>query len=201
MFTIGLTGGIGSGKSTVSQTLEQMGAYILNADLVGHRAYLPGADAWKAVVAEFGEGILAPETKEVDRRKLGAVVFGDPAKLQALNGIMWPRMAKMLESDLAELKTKGTKVVVLEAALLIEAKWTPLVDQVWVTIADEKAVIERLKNRNNFTEEQALARIRAQMTNEERMAHAQVVIDTNCTLEEVRQKTHALWDTHVSRRV
>lgn len=192
MIVIGLTGGIGTGKSTVSQTLAEQGAVLIDADLVGHQAYLPHQNVWQDVVDAFGRDILN-ENDEVDRRKLGPLVFGDPAALQKLNQIVHPWMYRTMEKMLQDERQKGTKAVVLEAAILIEANWTPLVDQVWVTDASEENVVQRIVSRNNFTPEQVKARIASQMPGEERKKHAQVVIDTNCSIDEVKTKVKELW--------
>ncbi len=192
MKVIGLTGGIGTGKSTVSKALEDQGAVVINADLVGHQAYLPHQNVWQEVVDAFGKDILN-EKDEVDRGKLGGLVFGDPANLDKLNKIVHPWMYRTMEKMLQEEREKGTKTVVLEAAILIEANWTPLVDQVWVTDASEEAVIERLVARNNLTPEQIKARIASQMSAAERRKHAAVVVDTNCTIDEVKTRVKELW--------
>jgi dephospho-CoA kinase len=201
MFVIGLTGGIASGKSTVSQVLQEKSAYLLNADLVGHEAQQKGTEAWKEIVATWGEELIDPATRAIDRRKLGPIVFADPKALQTLNRIMWPRMHTMMEEKLADLAAEGVRVVVLEAALLIEAEWMDLTDDVWVTVVSEHSAVERLKARNGLSEEDALRRIRSQLSNEERAVHAQVIIDTECTLEEVKQKTRKLWESRVQGRV
>ncbi len=192
MIVIGLTGGIGTGKSTVSQTLAEQGAVVIDADLVGHQAYLPHQNVWQDVVDAFGKDILG-ENDEVDRRKLGPIVFSDPANLQKLNHIVHPWMYRTMEKMLQEEREKGTKAVVLEAAILIEANWTPLVDQIWVTDASEENVVQRIVARNNFTAEQVKARIASQMSAEERKKHANVVIDTNRTIDEVKTKVRELW--------
>ena len=196
MLVIGLTGGIGSGKSTVSVMLAELGAPILNADLVGHEAYLPHQNVWQVVVEAFGRGILN-EREEVDRRKLGALVFEDPEALKRLNQIVHPWMYRRMEGLLQDLKHRGTQVVVLEAAVLIEAGWAPLVDQVWVTVASDENVVKRLQARNGLTEEQVLSRIKTQMPSEERLRHANAVIDTNGTVEEVRAQVRQLWNVKV----
>ena len=193
MIVIGLTGGILSGKSTVANMLKKLGATFIDADKVGHEAYRPDTETWREVVAAFGESILQPN-REIDRRKLAQIVFGDPQALQKLNGIMHPRMFQTMKLQIEALRREGkTDALVLEAAILIEAKWTPLVDQVWVTSAPEEVVIQRLVNRNGLSEEQARARIRSQLSNAERARHADVVIDTNCTLAEVEDKVTKLW--------
>jgi len=192
MKVIGLTGGIGSGKSTVSRFLGEMGAVVLDADKVGHQAYQPGTETWKELVAAFGEDIVAPDST-IDRRKLGAIVFADPEALAHLNRIMHPRMFDMMKARIEEYRGQGTEVVVLEAAILLEANWTPLVDEVWVTVASESTVVQRTRERTGLPEEQIKARIRSQLSNEERSQQAKVVITNDGDLEELRVKVEELW--------
>ena len=200
MFVIGLTGGIGSGKSAVTALLGELGAAVVDADKVGHQAYQPHTETWQAVVDAFGTDILQPN-EEVDRRKLGAVVFSDPKELARLNSIMHPRMYTMLEVQLNEMRESGVEVAVLEAAILIEAKWTPLVDEVWVTVASEDTVVLRVQQRNNLAEEEIRRRIRSQLSNEERSEHANVVIENNAGMQELQDKVNDLWNNHVQGRV
>ena len=192
MKVIGLTGGIGSGKSTVSRFLGEMGAVVLDADKVGHQAYQPGTETWKELVAAFGEDIVAPDST-IDRRKLGAIVFADPEALAHLNRIVHPRMFDMMKARIEEYRGQGTEVVVLEAAILLEANWTPLVDEVWVTVASEPTVVKRTRERTGLPEEQIKARIRSQLSNEERSQQAKVVITNDGDLEELRVKVAELW--------
>ncbi len=189
---IGLTGGIGSGKSTVSQYLKELGAVIIDADKVGHEAFQPGTEAWREVVATFGRDIVTPNG-EIDRKKLGAIVFDNPQALTQLNRIMHPKMRDMMKAEIDEYRRQGVAVVVLEAAILIEANWTPLVDEVWVTTAHESAVLERLKKQRGLAEEQTLSRIRSQLSNEERLKHADVVITNEGNIGEVRARVKELW--------
>lgn len=197
MIVIGLTGGIGSGKSTVAQHLKELGAVIVDADKVGHETYLPETPAWKDLIATWGTNLLLPN-REIDRKKLGAIVFSDPKNLQTLNGIVHPRLRELLLKKIEENRALGTKVLVIEAAILIEASWQNVVDEVWVAHAPEDVVIKRIMARNNWGEEQIRARIRSQMTNDERAKHANVMLDTNCTLEEVRAKVKHLWDERLT---
>ena len=198
MIVIGLTGGILSGKSTISKMLNERGAVVIDADKVGHEAYTPHTRVWQEVTDAFGKEILT-ENEEIDRKKLGEIVFKDPQALARLNGIMHPRMHDMLGERVQKLRGEGADVVVLEAAILIEAKWTDLVDEVWVVKAPEETVIQRLQNRSGLSEEQARARIRSQLSNEERAKHADVIIDTDCTLAEVEGKVGGLWEKIQSR--
>ena len=193
MVVIGLTGGILSGKSTVSKILAERGAVVIDADKVGHEVYKPGTEGWREVVAAFGKDILSPND-EIDRKRLAGVVFGDPAALERLNRIMHPRMRDIMEERLEKLRGEGVGVVVLEAAVLIEAGWTDLVDEVWVTAAPEERVIGRLQNRSGLDEEQARSRIRAQLSVEERARHADAVINTDCTIEETKAEVDRLWE-------
>ncbi len=193
MIVIGVTGGIGSGKSTVSGMLAELGAVILNADIVGHEAYLPHQNVWEQVVEAFGKDILN-ERDEVVRSKLGEKVFGHPEELRRLNAIVHPWMYKRMVGLLDDLRAKGTRVAVLEAALLFEAGWEPLVDQVWVTDADEEQVISRLQQRNGMSEQQVRDRIKAQMPTAERVRRGDVIIDANGTLEDMKTQVARLWD-------
>lgn len=199
MIVIGLTGGILTGKSTVSEMLAERGAVIIDADKIGHRAYQPQTTAWQEVVDAFGNGILK-ESGEIDRKKLGEIVFNDREALARLNSIMHPRMHSMIREEIEKLSGEGVDLVVLEAAVLIEANWTDLVGEVWVTVAHEETAVKRLKDRGGLTEEQARARIRSQLSAEERAKHADVIIDTNCELAEVRAKVEELWRRLHSRR-
>jgi len=192
MKVIGLTGGIGSGKSTVAQFLAELGAVVLDADKVGHVAFKPGTEAWREVVAAFGRQILTPDG-EIDRRKLGEVVFGNPEALLRLNQIMHPQIDKMVKAQFEEYRRQGVRVVVLEIPLLLETGGTSLVDEVWVTVASESTVLRRLEERSGLSRQQSLARIRSQMSNEERVKHADEVINNDDSLDELKAKVKELW--------
>ncbi len=196
MKVIGLTGGIGSGKSTVSQFLAELGAVILDADRVGHEAFKPGTEACREVVAAFSGGILTPNG-EIDRKKLGDIVFGNPESLSRLNQIMHPRINNMVKARLEEYRRQGVGVVVLEAPLLLDAGWASLVDEVWVTVAPESTVLRRLKERAGLSEPQSRARIRSQLSSAERIRYADVVIDTDCDLDELRARVRELWEATI----
>ena len=149
MLVIGLTGGIGTGKTEVSRLLQELGAKVINADQVGHEAYTPHSEAWEEVVKAFGDGILQ-QNEEIDRRKLGSIVFADPEQLATLNGIMHPRMAAIVREKLGGLETLGVEVAVVEAAVLFEAGWDTLVQEVWTTESPVESVVARLQERNGF---------------------------------------------------
>ena len=191
---IGLTGGIASGKSAVTAMLAEHGALVIDADKVGHEAYAPGSDCYRAVIDAFGSDIVAADG-EIDRKALGGKVFGNPAERKRLEGIVWPWMRGTMEQRLAGHRADGVPVVVLEAAVLIEADWIPIVDQVWLVTVDPAIARERIMARNGFTAEQADQRIAAQLTNDERAKHAHVIIDNSGTLDELRTRVDAAWRT------
>ena len=193
MLVIGLTGGVGSGKSTVSNYLAELGATLIDADKVGHEAYLPDTPAYKDIAETFGPTVVGPDG-QIDRKALGGIVFSDRALLDELNAIVWPRLRDMILERIEGLRGEGAEGVVVEAAVLIEANWMSLVDEVWVTAAPEDTVVERVMARNDWGEEQIRARIRSQISHEERVKHADVVIDTDGSLDDVKRKVRALWD-------
>jgi dephospho-CoA kinase len=192
VLVIGLTGGIGSGKSTVSGLLEQHGAAGFDADKLGHEIYEPGRAAWREVVDAFGTEIAGADGY-IDRRKLAAIVFRDTAAMRRLTDIVWPRMKEEMRCRLADLASSGARVVVLEAAVLLEAKWEDLVDEVWVVAVPPEVAVSRLVARSQIPESEAWARVAAQMTNAERTAHADIVIDNSGNFEALSKKVGALW--------
>jgi dephospho-CoA kinase len=191
---IGLTGGIGAGKSTVTQLLEELGAAVIDADKVGHQIYLPELPAWQEIVATFGRGVLHAD-RTINRQALGKIVFADPEALRTLNRIVHPKMFERMAELTAELRARGgIKAIVIEAAILIEAHWQPLADQIWLVVASEPVVIERLAKQRNLSPEQVRTRIAAQLSDEERLKHAHVVIRNDGSLDEVRTAVRQAWD-------
>ena len=199
MFVIGLTGGIGTGKTQVSDILASLGAAIVNADQVGHEAYLPDTRTWHDIVAAFGRGVLS-ESGEIDRGKLGGIVFSDPDAMKRLNSITHPRIFEMIRERIGDLDREGATIVVVEAALLIEANWTPLVDQVWVVTSEEEDVVSRLAARNNLNEESVRARIASQMPQTERVKHADVIISNEGDLAQLGSRVKKAWQEGAQTR-
>ncbi len=202
MRVIGLTGGIGTGKSLVAHMLGELGAEVIDADRIGHEAYTPHTPVWKEVVEAFGEEILQP-SGEIDRKRLGSIVFSDPKELARLNSIMHPRMAEMIHERVKELEGKGAETVVVEAAVLVEAGWDklPWVDEVWVTRSDEEQVVERIKERNNLPDEEIRKRIGSQLPFQERSRNAQVVVDNSGAIDDLKEAVESIWESRVKGKV
>ena len=197
--TIGLTGGIGSGKSAASKMLAELGAPVLDADKVGHEIYQPGAPAYRDLIDAFGEVILATD-RTIDRRKLGPVVFSDPAALKRLNSIVHPKMFTRMGEMVAAMRRDGERrPIVIEAAILIEANWQPLFDEIWLITASRERVIERVERDRGLKPEQTEARIRAQLSDEERRKYATAVIRNDGTLDELRAAVTRLWQDALAR--
>ena len=201
MKVIGLTGGIGSGKSTVSRFLAELGAVVIDADKVGHEAFKPGTPLYKDVADAFGKEILTPD-KEIDRAKLGEIVFADPEALARLNSLVHPRVYELVKAQVGEHRRRGEKVVVLEVPLLIDVPLSRKtarpalideVDEVWVTVASEATVLERLQEKVGLSREKSLTRIHSQLPSGERTKYASVVIDTDCDLDELKTTVKELW--------
>jgi dephospho-CoA kinase len=201
MKVIGLTGGIGSGKSTVASFLAGLGATVIDVDKLWHQALKSDAELRQEIVAAFGSGILTPG-REIDRPKLGQIVFGNPEALARLNNIMHPWVYRTVKTKLEEYRRRGVKVVVLDLPLLVEVplslkagqpSLSDEVDEVWVTVAPEAVVLRRLKAKSGLSEAEVLARIRSQLPSEEKIKHADVVIDTDSRLNELEAKIRELW--------
>jgi dephospho-CoA kinase len=191
---IGLTGGIGAGKSTVTQMLEELGTVVIDADKVGHQIYLPDLPAWCEIVDTFGSSVLNAD-RTINRQALGKLVFAEPEALRTLNRIVHPKMFDRMLELIAELRARAwMKAIVVEAAVLIEANWMALVDQVWVVVASESVVVDRLAKQRDLSPEQVRTRIAAQLSNDERLKYAHVVIRNDGSLEEVRHAVQQAWN-------
>lgn len=191
MKIIGLTGGIGSGKSTVAGFLAGLGAAVINVDKVGHEVLEGDGEARRQVIDTFGKNIVTPDGR-VDRKRLGDIVFGDTGALSRLNCIMHPRIGETVKAQLEQYRQQGVDIAVIEAPLLIEAGWATKVDEVLVTTAPEAIILKRLEAAG-LSHTEAMARIRSQLPDRERVKHADVVIDTDCSLDELKVKVAKLW--------
>jgi dephospho-CoA kinase len=198
MKIIGLTGGIGSGKSTVAGFLKELGAADIDLDKVGHEVLKPGSHAFKKVVKEFGKNIL-DASGEIDRARLGDLVFKNPEALARLNRIVHPAIDEIINKRIKDYQRQGVRVVVLEAAAMLEAGRAAQADEIWVTAAPEATVLKRLSERSGYSEEDSRARIRSQLTGEERIRRADVVIYNDGTLYELKARVEVEWRKLMAR--
>ena len=194
---IGLTGGIASGKSTVSAKLKQLGAAIIDVDILARGVVSKGEIAYNRIIQCFGENILLP-SGEINRKRLGSVVFSNKEKLALLNSITHPEIINRVMDKIQELKSAGNKVIVVDAAILIEMGLYKYVDSVWVVIVDRETQIKRLIERDKFDYKDSENRINSQFTNEVRKKYADVIIDNNKSIEEVGKKLEELWNNIIS---
>lgn len=194
-YMIGLTGGSASGKSSVGRRLETMGWGVVDCDKLGHMAYTPGQPAHTQLVQEFGQQILAADGT-IDRRALGGIVFSDKAKLTTLNNIVWPEIARLAMEQAQSLWREGKQVVVLDAAVLLEAGWEAQCHEVWVCVVPREEAVKRIVDRDKKTEEEAGRRLDSQMSNQERVERAATVISTlwspDITLSQVTRAVQRL---------
>ncbi|KAG6427534.1 hypothetical protein SASPL_111780 [Salvia splendens] len=187
MRIVGLTGGIGSGKSTVSNLFKAHGIPVVDADVVARNVLKKGTGGWRKVVAAFGNEILLP-SGEVDRPKLGQIVFNDPDKRQLLNRLLAPYISTGILLEVFKLWLKGCKTITLDVPLLFEAnmdKWTKPIIVVWV---DPQTQLERLMSRDGTTAEEANSRINAQMPLDLKKTKADVVIDNSGSLDDLNER-------------
>jgi len=190
---IGLTGGIASGKSTVSAKLKELGAAVIDADLLARDVVRKGEIAYNKIVQCFGADILLPGG-DIDRKKLGNIVFSDKEKLELLNSITHPEIINRMKERIQELKAEGAKVIVVDAAILIEMGLHKYVDSVWVLSVDRETQLKRLAERDKYDYREAENRINSQFTDEVRKKYADVVIDNSKPIEEVEKRLEELWN-------
>ncbi len=181
---IGITGGIGSGKSTISHYLKSKGYIVIDADKLGHLVLQE--EAFDEVLTQFGEKILSQD-QVIDRQKLASVVFSNPDELQKLNRICWFYIGKRIEQQVSE-----SRLCFLEAALLVEAGWHHKCQEVWLVDASVEQVILRIKRRNQWTETEVLQRIHSQSTFEERQRFATHIIDNRQSVQHLTSQVDAL---------
>ncbi len=193
MLHVGLTGNIASGKSQAAQVFAELGAHIINADIIAHDLLVKGTVIYDEVVKAFGEGILAPDGSIV-RRKLGDIVFGDAEKRSRLNGIIHPAVREEIMHRVHECgESCPSAIIIVEAALLIETGGYRIYDCLIVVTCDPKLQLSRLIHRDGLTLEQAKARILAQMPAEEKLKLADYTIDTSGTFKETREQIEAVY--------
>lgn len=183
---VGLTGGIASGKSTVSNILKKENIPIIDADLISRQIVEPGSSTLYEIAKVFGEHILR-EDGTLNREKLGSIVFSDKCKLEKLNEITHKKIREEIVGKIEELKGKN-KLIIVDAPLLLEAKMTDLVDEVWLVMVDEQVQTDRLMKRNHLSREEAIKRIKSQMSLEEKKEYAHIIIDNNNNISQLEKQ-------------
>ena len=195
MLRVGLTGGLASGKSFVGQSLADLGCHFIEADEIGHQVLLPDGEAYDAVVREFGPGILTPE-EFIDRRKLGALVFGQPALLEKLNKFVHPPVGARQARMIAEIAARDPQaIVVVAAAILVETGSYKRFDRLIVVTCTLEQQIERAIKRGPYTREEVLARLSRQLPLAEKVRVADYVIDTSGAKENTLQQVRAVYQS------
>lgn len=192
MLTVGLTGGIASGKSTVSRLLRERGAPIVDADQIVHQLQAPGSPLLAEIAAAFGATVIRPDGS-LDRPRLGSIVFADPAKRQQLEAIVHPPVRAQIWAEAAEHERAGAPAVILDIPLLVEGGWQEQLDRVWLVWVDAKTQVERLMARDGLPREGALARIGAQMELDQKRAFADLVIENTGSLAQLEAQVDQAW--------
>jgi dephospho-CoA kinase len=188
-----LTGGLASGKSTAATYLAGKGANIVDADKLGHRAYDPGTQAYREVIEVFGESVVADDN-HIDRKILGGLVFGQADQLKKLTDIVWPEIRRLAELEIAGLEAiYPDGIFVLEAAVLFEAGWEDIGEEIWVVVVDREIAIERSMNRDGADREAIENRLDAQLTNAERIGRSDIVIENNHDQQQLIDRLDEEW--------
>jgi len=208
---LGVCGGIGSGKSTACKLLVSEFNCLahLDADSIGHSVYSPGSETVRLIGEEFGQDVLQNDPQEVNRPKLGAIVFSDPDQMKKLERLVWPQIKLKIQSQIQELQAKQRGIVILEAAVLLDADWEDVVDGVWVIRTSQDTALQRLQDTRGLSQEEALKRIAAQesrrgignLEDEVRNGVVTGVIDNDGTLDDLKSalakmlQDDAAWNT------
>ncbi|MEI5905498.1 dephospho-CoA kinase [Bacillus spongiae] len=191
---IGLTGGIASGKSTVSSLLKKRGFTIIDADIAARKVVQPGEEAYKQIIKEFGEEIILPNN-EINRQMLGEIIFHQEGKRKKLNGIVHPAVRKTMMAQKEEAIANGKKTIFMDIPLLFESDLVWMVDKILVVYVDPATQLSRLMERNQLLEREAMARISSQMSLEEKVDRASAVVNNNSTIENTDEQLEALLTT------
>ena len=202
MITIGISGFIGTGKSTVCSYLVDMGAELIDADSIGHSIYINGSEPWKEIVSYFGNEILDKDN-QIDRQKLSKLVFNNFDSLRKLNSIVHPHLKKNILNQINNFRYNESKVVVLEAAILLQAGWRNLVDEVWTVTSLKDIVLSRIINRGNMDLNlyESILKSQNYYINEKSGQDTifDVIIENNDSMEILRRQVVSLWETRVSK--
>ena len=202
MLVIGLSGGIGTGKTEVSKIIADFGAPLVYADELAHHTYIYGTKTWSKIVSEFGRQILKTNG-DIDRSKLRKIVFGDKLALDKLNSLVHPEVQKLITNLIQQHSEGGTEVLVIEVPLLVEAilrneAWTSLINEIWVTDSPMEMVVERLRKRNNTAMDMVRETIQAQISQSERIKYADVIIDNSGNLNDLKYTVSEIWNQRLT---
>ena len=194
MYRIGLTGSIATGKSTVTNMLKELGAFVIDCDKTARDVVAPGTRGIAKIEAAFGKDAVAADGS-MDRVYIGDLVFRNPEMKKRLENILFPLIFEALDEELLRLEREGaTPVVFLDMPLLYEVKYDSYVDEVWLVYAPFEVQLSRLMKRNGYTKEEALLRIHSQISVDKKKSLAQQVIDNSGTLEDTKKQVRSLWE-------
>lgn len=194
MLSVGLTGGIGSGKSTIAAMFREKGAYIIDFDVLAHEVQNPGQPAWKGIIESFGGDVLDKDGR-IDRARLADIVFEDKEKLAKLNGIVHPAVFDAWAARLREIESVKPEAVVLsDVPLLIEAGAKHLFDIIILVFISPAEQLQRIMARNGYSAEEAKKRLSSQMPIDEKVRHADIVINNQASLEGAKERVGEVWE-------
>lgn len=194
MYRIGLTGSIATGKSTVTNMLKELGAFVIDCDKTARDVVAPGTRGLAKIEAAFGKDAIGADGS-MDRVYIGDLVFRNPEMKKRLENILFPLIFEALDAELLRLEREGaTPVVFLDMPLLYEVKYDSYVDEVWLVYVPFEVQLSRLMKRNGYTKEEALLRIHSQISVDKKKSLAQQVIDNSGTLEDTKKQVRSLWE-------
>lgn len=194
MYRIGLTGSIATGKSTVTNMLKELGAFVIDCDKTARDVVAPGTRGLAKIEAAFGKDAIGADGS-MDRVYIGDLVFRNPEMKKRLENILFPLIFEALDKELLRLEREGaTPVVFLDMPLLYEVKYDSYVDEVWLVYVPFEVQLSRLMKRNGYTKEEALLRIHSQISVDKKKSLAQQVIDNSGTLEDTKEQVRSLWE-------
>ncbi|MBY2475329.1 dephospho-CoA kinase [Clostridioides difficile] len=188
MLILGLTGGIGCGKSSLSNIFRNLNISIVDADIISRKIF-EDKILLKKVFNYFGQNIKNDDGT-LNRKALGKIVFNDKEKLRELNNLTHPRIRERIISEIDEVRKKGESIVILDAAILVESGFLDMVDKLLVVTCQQEVQINRIKNRDNCSEQEAISRINSQMSQEEKSKYGDYIIDNSGTITELESKAH-----------
>ncbi len=194
MLVIGLTGGIGTGKTEVTRVLRELGAVVIEADKVAHLLYGPNKKAYREIVSRFGKSVLR-QSGLIDRKRLGQIVFSDPILREELESIVWPDAKDWIKNRLEYEEQHGSEIVFIEVPKLFEAGWDTFIDTVWTVEAPVAEINERLMHRSGLAADEIFSRSNAQMSPGDRIRRADFVIENNTTIEDLQEKVRNAWES------